>query len=305
MLIRSGALLFCAVLVAACPALAPAQVQPGKPLIAVLDLDTAAATREQAIALSNQLRAELLRTGRFTVVDRSQINAMLEEQAFQQAGCTSQECAVRVGRILGVRQIVTGSVTRVDAGLWQVSAILIDVETAETLRAETLNHEGSFTDLLTKGVRQLAAMIAPAGRPASPPAAAKPASAPETGRTAWQVKWIGALALGLAAGYYGMAEAQATAKSNDRQKAILDEMAAAATNAQYSSLAKRLKSEEDEAKSHKASSDLGYVAGAALIGLAAWVYFDPPRASDPTALGMVPSLHAAPGTLRMGVALRW
>ena len=285
----------------------PAQTPSAKPLIAVLDLDMAGGTREQALALSNQLRTEILKTGRFTVVDRSQINAILEEQAFQQSGCTGQECAVEVGRILGIRQIVTGGVTRVAENLWQVSTVLIDVETAETLRSETLNYEGPFRDLLFAGMRRMAEQLALA-QPAAPAIAAPaaPAAAPpaEPGLGAWRAKWISALTLGVAGLYYGYSEAQATADANDQQKSLLARMDSAASQSEYDALLKKLKSEEDAAQIHQEHSQLGYGAAAVMLGLAAWIYFDPPEPGDASA-NWLPLLVPERGGLRLAVLARW
>ena len=38
---------------------------------------------------------------------------MLKEQGFQQSGCVSSECAVEAGKLLGVDQIVTGSIGKI------------------------------------------------------------------------------------------------------------------------------------------------------------------------------------------------
>lgn len=128
-------------------------------LIAVLDFDIQGGTKAEAVAISEALRSELLKSGRFILVDRSQLDAILNEQALQQTGCTSEECAVKVGRILGIRRLITGNLTKINDSLWQLSAIMVDVETAETLRAETVTHEGRYVDLLKKGVPILAGKL--------------------------------------------------------------------------------------------------------------------------------------------------
>jgi TolB-like protein len=217
----------------------PAQTARDRKLIAVLDLEAVGGTREQSLALSTQLRTEILRTGNFTVVDRGRVDDIMKEQALQQSGCTSQECAVQVGRILGVRQIVSGSVIRIEDRLWQVTAMLIDVETAETLRAESLNHQGPYADLVINGMRRLAELLAlapaaitprgtlppaVAAAPAVPLAAAAtahsaqptaPPLTPEERMAQWKGVWVTALVLGVASVAYGLAESQSadTAKS--------------------------------------------------------------------------------------------
>jgi formylglycine-generating enzyme required for sulfatase activity len=172
-----------AVLCGALPAYAQKALTPndGRELVAVLELDGINATKSQLAALSEELRTQLLKSGKFRVVDRQQIDTILKEQALQQTGCTSQDCAVQVGKILGVRKMVVGRVTKIEDALWQVSAQMVDAETGETLRAETINHEGTFGSLLTQGVAILAGKltggsVAPAAQ--SAPAVAQSAAPP-------------------------------------------------------------------------------------------------------------------------------
>lgn len=139
------------------PAPAPSgKSSSGKELIAVLDLDAVGSSKTEASAMSDRLREELLKTGKYTLVDRQQMEAVLGEQAFQQAGCTSAECAVKVGKVLGARKLVTGRVTKIDDQHWLLSANIIDVETAETLRSESLPHEGPYFSMLVTGIHTLA-----------------------------------------------------------------------------------------------------------------------------------------------------
>jgi WD40 repeat protein len=94
------------------------------------------------------------------MVNRAQLDRILEEQALQQQVCIEAECAVKVGRVLGVRRIVTGSVTKVTETLWQVSTTLTNVETAEILRQEVVNHAGDFASLFLSGMASIARKLA-------------------------------------------------------------------------------------------------------------------------------------------------
>jgi type IV secretory pathway VirB10-like protein len=119
------------------------------------------------------------------------MDSVLKEQALQQTGCTSQECAVQVGKMLGVRKLITGRITKVDENLWLLSAQLVDVETAETQKAESVEHEGTFRQMLTAGAATLAVKMSegagakPAPRVAAqPPPPAPPPPAPAVPKTA-------------------------------------------------------------------------------------------------------------------------
>ena len=158
----------------ASPAQAATPAQSGKELIAVLDLEAIGSDKVQASAMSDRLREELLKSGKYILVEREQMDAVLKEQAFQQAGCTSSECAVQVGKVLGVRKLVTGRVTKLDDRHWQLSANIIDVETAQTVSAESIRYQGDFFSLLDTGIGGLVAKLT-AEKPGQPAIAKAPA----------------------------------------------------------------------------------------------------------------------------------
>ncbi|MCK7503642.1 MAG: CsgG/HfaB family protein [Desulfobacterales bacterium] len=55
----------------------------------------------------------LLRTGRFTVVDRSAVDQILREQEFSYSGVVDQATAVQLGRLLGAEAVMMVSITSV------------------------------------------------------------------------------------------------------------------------------------------------------------------------------------------------
>ena len=123
--------------------------------IAVIQLEANGITEVEASALTDRLRNELFKIGSFEVLERSFMNEILAEQGFQQTGCTSDECLVEVGKLIGVRQMVGGSVTRV-GDVISVSARLVDVESGKLLRVSDLDHEGELKDLLRTGMTRVA-----------------------------------------------------------------------------------------------------------------------------------------------------
>jgi formylglycine-generating enzyme len=131
-----------------------------KELVAVLPFTAVGASPAEASASTDRMQEELLATGRFTIVDRSQIDAVMNEQALQQTGCTGTDCTVKVGRILGVKQLVSGKVTKLDNTHWLISSSMIDAESAETLRAVSISYEGAYFRLLSDGMPILAAKVA-------------------------------------------------------------------------------------------------------------------------------------------------
>ncbi|GEM_PF-2391356 len=98
-----------------------------KELIAVMDFTTRDVPLSVAFNVSELIRTELINTGRFTVLERSQMKEILKEQGFQQTGCTETACAVQMGKLLSARKILIGSVMKLGAKLI-ISGRVVDVE---------------------------------------------------------------------------------------------------------------------------------------------------------------------------------
>ena len=60
--------------------------------IAVMNLSGNGVSATDLGGLSNRLRSELFKTGKYSVIERGQMDQILKEQQFQMTGCTSQEC---------------------------------------------------------------------------------------------------------------------------------------------------------------------------------------------------------------------
>lgn len=138
--------------------------------LAVIDLEGIGVSQSEAVALSNRLRNELFRIGSFRVVERGLMEQILGEQDFQQTGCTSNECLVEMGRILGVAQMVGGTISRVGT-MFSVSARLIDVETGEVLNVSDYDLRGGLEEMLTTGMYEVALVLSSGetDRTVSPP----------------------------------------------------------------------------------------------------------------------------------------
>lgn len=95
--------------------------------IAVLDLTAKGVPKIVATAISDIIRGEFVNIGNFTVVERSQMKAIIKEQGLQMTGCTDQNCAVKIGKILSARRIVAGEINSLGRKI-QITIRYIDVE---------------------------------------------------------------------------------------------------------------------------------------------------------------------------------
>jgi len=98
-----------------------------KMCLAVMDFNAKGVSKVIATAITDLMRAEIVDTGRFIVVERSQMDVILEEQGFQQTGCTESTCAVEIGKLLSANKVLIGEVNQVDLSTL-ITVRIVDVE---------------------------------------------------------------------------------------------------------------------------------------------------------------------------------
>lgn len=131
--------------------------------IAVIDLDPTGISNNEAQFLTDRLRTELFETGKFQVVEREKMNAVLNEQGFQQSGCTSVECAIEIGQLLNVNVMVAGSIGKIEE-IYSLSIRMIDVQTGAIIRTATRDYEGKLSEVLTDVIPEISVELAEAER---------------------------------------------------------------------------------------------------------------------------------------------
>lgn len=104
-----------------------AAIAQDKTRIAILELKADGVPARTARTVSNMLRISFINTGKFHVVERSQMDGILKEQGFQQSGCTDQECAVQLGKLMSARKILIGEVSMLGPVII-TTVRLVDVE---------------------------------------------------------------------------------------------------------------------------------------------------------------------------------
>jgi TolB-like protein len=95
--------------------------------IAVINLDAQGISAMVATSLTEVLRTTLVSTKEFDVVEQGKMEEILKTQAFQQTGCTDTECAVEIGKILNVKKVVLGSISKVGR-MYLINLRMVDVE---------------------------------------------------------------------------------------------------------------------------------------------------------------------------------
>jgi len=142
-LLTALCILFCAVDVA----------QAARERVSVLGF-TGGVAEEYRQAAVNRLTTALMQLDRFDVVERAEIEFILEEQHFQLAGLVDQAEAVEIGKILGIDLAFLSSVDRLTAswdyenkryrGEAAITVKIIDIETGRLTAA--VERKGTGTD---------------------------------------------------------------------------------------------------------------------------------------------------------------
>jgi curli biogenesis system outer membrane secretion channel CsgG len=143
-----------------------------KPRIAVLELKNKADNQwwyhGGAAAAQDVFVTELVKSGKFRVVEREQLEALMKEKGLTLSGDVDPSTAIRVGKLLGVNYLLTGAVTEygntnvggggggVFAGkkkfVAALNARLIDTSTGEIAWADEASQEEASIKVSVFGV---------------------------------------------------------------------------------------------------------------------------------------------------------
>jgi hypothetical protein len=125
-----------------------AQATQGKQTVALLEFEGRGISQLEAKTLTDRLMSEMVNTDAVIMVERNQMEEILNEQGFQQSGCTSSECAAEVGALLGVQNMVSGAFGKLGSS-YTIDAKMFSVETGATIRTVSKTYKGPVDNLLT------------------------------------------------------------------------------------------------------------------------------------------------------------
>jgi len=106
--------------------------------VAVMDFDAKAISASDACTVSEFVRTDMVNVAKYDIVDRKNMEVILAEQNFQMTGCTDSECAVKIGKMLNVKYIVLGTVSKI-GDMYYIIARIVDVSTGKILSSVEKN----------------------------------------------------------------------------------------------------------------------------------------------------------------------
>jgi len=123
--------------------------------IAIIDFEGINVSGGDAKALTQRLTSEMIKLEVYQVLERSEMKRLLEEQKFQYSGCVDIKCAVEVGKMLGAKYMVVGSISKVGR-TYSIDSRLIDVETSESYVSGSYSMRGEIDGLMNTGMQSIA-----------------------------------------------------------------------------------------------------------------------------------------------------
>ena len=113
--------------------------------------------KDIATTISDWIRVGMVKSKKFTVVDRQSLESVLKEQAFQQSGaCTDTACSVKIGQLLAANKMLVGSISKVE-NKYSVNVQILDVEKSSVDHAD--NQTADSLVGMEKGVTELCERI--------------------------------------------------------------------------------------------------------------------------------------------------
>ncbi len=128
----------------------------GKKRIAVLNFTANNTTETMAYGIGEFVEVALFQTELFDVLERSQINHILNEQDLQNTRCEDTSCGVKIGKLLSADVVVFGSVVRLDS--YTITIKYVGVKSGQVIIADSESpaNEGEIKNAVNKLIERSA-----------------------------------------------------------------------------------------------------------------------------------------------------
>jgi TolB-like protein len=108
--------------------------------------------------IAEMLTTSLGKTKRFDLMERGQLQKVMQEQGFSQSGFVDEETAKKIGKLIAVDLLITGTFSELTDSL-RIDLRAIDTETGEIVYTEGLQSKGKSTDDLNLAAAEIAERV--------------------------------------------------------------------------------------------------------------------------------------------------
>jgi hypothetical protein len=128
--------------------------------VAILPFENKGASHDLGEIILDKMITVMVNQQRFKVMERSQLDKILEEQQLGAAGVLDAQTAAQIGKGIGVDGIIIGSVAATTSGSLSIDARVIDTESAAIIVANDAYSGSSDAQSVKNAVENLANKIA-------------------------------------------------------------------------------------------------------------------------------------------------
>jgi len=107
------------------------------------------------LIVSERLTTRIVKLKKFKVIERQLLEKVLTEQNLGTTGIIDVESTKKIGKILGVGAIITGTLLDVGNQMVEINARLINTETAEVIATSSVEIKKIWSDVPTSETQQL------------------------------------------------------------------------------------------------------------------------------------------------------
>ena len=126
--------------------------------IAIIDFEAKDVKENEARALTQRLTSEMISLGVYQIVERAEMKRLLDEQKFQYSDCVDMKCAVEIGKMIGAKYMVVGSISKIGQ-TYSIDSRMIDVKTSEAYISASYSFKGNIDGLLDDGMKSTAMQL--------------------------------------------------------------------------------------------------------------------------------------------------
>jgi TolB-like protein len=99
--------------------------------------------------VSERLMTRIVKLKKLQVIERGLLESVMQELKLQESGVVDAETTKKLGKILGVTAIITGTLLDIEEGMVEINARIINTETAEVLDTSAVEIRKVWSDVST------------------------------------------------------------------------------------------------------------------------------------------------------------
>lgn len=125
------------------------------PTAAIMELESQTLDKATAQSITDAVADEVLKSKSVRLMERSQMDRILQEQGFQKSGaCDGTECAVEVGKLLSIDQIIIGSIGEIGES-HTISLRLVNINSGEIINSARIMQRGKIDEIVANAVPKI------------------------------------------------------------------------------------------------------------------------------------------------------